>query len=387
MTRVISNSDDLAAFCARAATEAFVTIDTEFIRDRTYWPNLCLAQLAFADEAACIDTLAKGMDLAPLYQLLANESVLKVFHAARQDLEIFFHRMGEVPHPIFDTQVAAMVCGFGDQVGYETLVNRLTGERLDKTSRFTDWSKRPLTPRQLKYAIDDVVHLTGAYLALKKKLEANGRAHWLEEEMAVLTASGTYALHPEQAWRRLKTRGGKPAFLAVLREVAAWRETEAQSRDIPRNRLIRDDSVLDIAANAPGTREDLGRIRGLSRGIVDGAMGQAILDAVARGKAVRPEDRPQLEKRAPIPPGLGPLTDLLKVLLKKNCEENDVASRLVASSDDLERIAADDHADVPALRGWRRELFGEAALALKHGRMALAVERGRVRLLELEEAE
>jgi len=384
MTTLISDNQTLARLCDRASDRPFITIDTEFIRDKTYWPNLCLVQIAFDDEAACIDTLAPDLDLEPLYDLMVNESVLKVFHAARQDLEIFFHRTGLVPHPIFDTQVAAMVCGFGDQVGYETLVSRLVGARLDKTARFTDWSRRPLTAKQMKYALDDVIHLKAAYPKLKRRLEGNGRSHWLEEEMAVLTAPETYELHPELAWRRLKTRGGKPLFLAILREVAAWREEEAQRRDVPRNRLVRDESLLDLAANAPKSRDEMGRIRGLPRGIVEGPMGAAILEAIARGVALPEDQRPVLNRRPPLPQGLGPLTDLLKVLLKKNCEENEVAPRLVANADDLEQIAADDQADVPALRGWRRELFGEAALALKHGRLALTAADKSVRVIDVE---
>jgi ribonuclease D len=380
----ITDSAELKEFCRRQSRAPYVTVDTEFLRDKTYWPILCLIQVAGPEEAVVIDPMAKDIDLGPLDKLMLNPKILKVFHAARQDLEIFFHRIGKVPTPIFDTQVAAMVCGFGDQVGYETIVNTVVGASLDKMSRFADWSRRPLTQKQLEYALADVVHLRPVYEELASRLEESGRAEWLEEEMATLADAETYRLDPELAWRRVKSRGGNKRFFAVLKEIAAWREREAQKRDIPRNRIIRDDSLLDIAAHAPQNEETLGRTRGLSKGFAEGKMGESLLEAVKRGLKLPDDQIPVRPKRERLPQGIGPLTDLLKVLLKHECEKNSVASRLVASSDDLTRIAADDKADVPALKGWRRDLFGKMALDLKHGRMALSCEKGQVTVIKTE---
>jgi len=380
----ITDSAELKEFCRRQSRVPYVTVDTEFLRDKTYWPILCLIQVAGPEEAVVIDPMAKDIDLGPLDKLMVNPKVLKVFHAARQDLEIFFHRSGKVPAPIFDTQVAAMVCGFGDQVGYETIVNTLVGAALDKMSRFADWSRRPLTQKQLEYALADVVHLRPVYEELAHRLEESARAEWLEEEMATLTDPETYRLDPESAWRRVKSRGGNKRFFAVLKEIAAWREREAQKRDIPRNRIMRDDSLLDIAAHAPQNEETLGRTRGLSKGFAEGKMGEGVLEAVRRGLKLPDDQIPMRPKRERLPQGIGPLTDLLKVLLKHECEKNHVASRLVASSDDLTRIAADDRADVPALNGWRRDLFGKMALDLKHGRLALSCQRGQVTVIKTE---
>ena len=376
----------LAELCARLSGAAYITVDTEFMRENTFWPVLCLVQLAGPEDAAAIDTLADGIDLAPLYELLADERVLKVFHAGRQDLEIFYHRMGKVPAPVFDTQLAAMVCGFGDQISYENLLARTTGVTVDKASRFTDWSRRPLSDRQLDYALADVTHLRPVYEKLAAQMTRTGRDHWLDEEMAVLTAPETYRIDPEESWRRIKGRGGKgKRFFAILVELAAWREREAQQRDIPRNRILRDEAIMEIASHAPRKTETLSHVRGISPKMAAGPTGQAILQAVEDGIA-RPAHslpvRPQRPER--LPPGLGPLTDLLKVLLKQNCERQNVATRLVASGDDLERIAADDTADVPALKGWRREIFGEQALALKHGKLALAADGKKIRVLPLD---
>jgi ribonuclease D len=381
----ITDSDRLARFCAGISDADYVTVDTEFMRENTFWPVLCLVQVAGPKEAACIDTLALGIDLTPLYELMADESVLKVFHAGRQDLEIFYHRIGQVPHPVFDTQLAAMVCGLGDQVGYENLLAQTIGVTIDKSSRFTDWSRRPLSDKQLNYAMADVTHLRPVYEKLAKRMETTGRAHWLDEEMAVLTAPETYRVDPEEAWRRIKGRGGKgKRYMAILVELSAWREREAQKRNIPRNRILRDEAIQEIASHAPRKPETLSHVRGVSQKMAEGPMGQGILQAVKDGLA-RPEHslpaRPERPER--LPPGLGPLTDLLKVLLKLNCEKQNVAPRLVASGDDLERIAADDEADVPALKGWRREVFGEQALALKAGRIALAAEGKKIRVLDL----
>ncbi|MFQ5772925.1 MAG: ribonuclease D [Kiloniellaceae bacterium] len=380
---LIAESAELAAFCARQAQADFIAVDTEFMRDSTYWPKLCLAQVAGPQEAAAIDTLAPGIDLGPLFTLLKNNRILKVFHSARQDMEIFFLLMDRLPEPIFDTQVAAMVCGFGESVGYDTLVRRVTGARIDKSTRFADWSRRPLKRRQVDYALSDVVHLRPVYERLRQRLAKTGRTAWLDEEMAVLTNPETYRLVPETAWQRLKTRSGDRRYLAILRALAAWREAEAQRRDVPRNRVLRDEQIFDIAAHRPATVEELARTRGLSREAAHGRIGQAILKAIAAGLAVPEADCPAPPPRAERPAGLGPVIDLLKVLLKMRCEKHEVAQKLVASAADLELIAADDKATVPALTGWRREIFGKEALALKHGRLALGVEGRKIKLVPL----
>ncbi|MDA0656922.1 MAG: ribonuclease D [Proteobacteria bacterium] len=377
----ITNTDTLAAFCERQQGASYVTVDTEFMREKTYWPILCLIQVGGPNEAVIIDAMAPQLDLAPLFELMRDTSILKVFHAGRQDLEIFYYKMGGLPEPIFDTQLAAMVCGFGDQVGYEPMVAKILGVRANKQSRFSDWSRRPLSEQQLTYAVGDVTHLRPAYEALAGQLEQNDRSHWLNEEMAVLSSPETYALEPENAWKRLKGRNVEPGFLSVLQAVAGWREREAQTRDIPRNRVIRDDTVLDIAGRAPKTLDELGQTRGLSSGFAKGKNGEGLLEAIAEGLALPKSQAPKKVAKEPLPPGIGPVTELLKVMLKQCCEQADVASRLVASVSDLERIAADDNADVRALSGWRRELFGEQALALKRGELAITVRNNAIRLL------
>jgi len=381
---LITDQKDLNGLCARLAAEPYVTVDTEFMRERTYWPILCVVQLGGAKEAAAVDALAKTLDLTPVYELMGNPDVLKVFHAARQDVEIFFHRSGAVPAPIFDTQVAGMVCGFGDAVSYETLVQKLARGTLDKSARFTDWSARPLTERQITYALADVTHLRKIYEKLRRRLEETGREHWLDAEMAVLTDPETYRLAPEESWRRLKVRTRSPRFLAILREVAAWREREAQSRDVPRNRILRDEALMEIAAHAPKNETALERTRGVSSGFGASRGGKSLLEAVNRGVELPEDEAPTLPKREPPPKGLGPVVELLKVLLKMRCDEGDVAQKLVASSADLEAIAADDAAEVPALKGWRREIFGEDALALKHGQIGLSIKGKKLRVVEAE---
>jgi ribonuclease D len=371
---MIDDSTELAAFCKRQAKAEYITVDTEFMRDSTYWPKLCLAQVGGPEEAVAIDTLAPGMDLAPLLDLMRNPKILKVFHSARQDLEIFFLIMDALPVPIFDTQVAAMVCGFGDSVGYDKLVRKLTGQRIDKSRRFADWSRRPLKDSQIDYAISDVVHLRPVYEKLRRQLEKRSRIAWLDEEMAVLTSPDTYRLEPETAWRRLKTRSASPRYLAVLRALAAWRETEAQRRDVPRNRVLREEQLFDIAAHHPSSTEELSHTRGMGRDAARGRIGQAILKALAEGMAVPEKDCPAPPPQRDQPAGLGPLVDLLKVVLKLQCERHDVAQKLVASVADLEAIAANDGAEVRAMSGWRREVFGESALALKQGRLGLGME-------------
>lgn len=364
------------------APSEFIALDTEFMRESTYWPQLCLAQIAGAHDTALIDPLAPGIDLAPLFELLANPAVTKVLHAARQDLEIFLHLAGRLPTPLYDTQIAAMVCGFGDQVAYDSLVAKLTGKQIDKGSRFTDWSVRPLSEKQLAYAADDVIHLRPAYERLKAKIERSGREEWVAEEMARLADPSVYVVDPQEAWRRLKPRGAKPQMLNVLREVAAFREIEARNRDIPRNRLIRDDALIEIAIRHPTTTEDLARTRGVSQGLANGSIGRGLIEAVERGLARPIREAPQLEARPKLPPGIGPSVELLKVLLRMRCESHGVAARLVASVDDLEQIAAfGEKGDTEALRGWRRELFGEDALKLIRGELALSIEKDQVMAL------
>jgi ribonuclease D len=382
---LLTDTASLSALCDRLARERFVAVDTEFMRDKTYYAKLCLVQLAGAEEAAAVDTLAPGLDLAPLYALMAHPGVLKVFHAARQDVEIFVHQADAVPAQLFDTQIAAMVCGFGDAVSYDRLVRGVTGVRLDKTSRFTDWSHRPLTPRQVEYALADVIHLRPAYEHLHKRLEKTGRLEWLSEEMAVLTDPATYRVVPDDAWKRLKIRSTKPKFLTVLRELAAWREHEAQNRDVPRNRVLRDDALVDVAAHMPQTPEELARSRAFNRDSSNGKTGRAILECVSRALERPKEEWPFLPEQADTPQGRQPVADLLRVLLKIKCEEHDVAPKLIASSDDLDIIAVNDDADVPAMKGWRREVFGDAALAVKHGRLGLVFDPGndRVRLIDV----
>lgn len=380
----ITDTDTLSRFCASLEGAEFVTVDTEFMRERTYWPKLCLVQLGGPDEAAIVDAQAPGLDLAPLFEFLNESPTLKVFHAARQDIEIFHHLSGRIPRPVFDTQIAAMVCGFGESVGYETLVTKLAKARIDKSMRFTDWSHRPLSDKQLQYALSDVTHLRVAYEKLAAKLEGTGRADWLEEEIATLTSPATYIVEPEEAWRRIKVRGGKPRFLAILQELAAWRERTAQSRDVPRNRVMRDDMLLDIAARAPHDEAELSRTRSVGRAGLPAQTVREVLEVVEQARQTPESEAPVMIERPPLPRGIGPLVDLLKVLLKMKCEREDVAQKLVANAADLELIAADDTADVPALRGWRRDLFGEDALRLKHGRLALGADERGIRVIEVD---
>jgi ribonuclease D len=378
---LITNTADLAAVCHRMAQHPFVTVDTEFLRETTYYPLLCVAQMASADEAVVIDALAQGIDLAPFFELMADEGVLKVFHAARQDIEIVWHRAKLVPHPIFDTQVAAMVLGYGDSISYDQLVQRVTGDKLDKSHRFTDWSRRPLTAAQVGYAISDVTHLRDVFLALSSDLKKRGRSDWVGEEMEILTSPDTYRMEPETAWERLKTRVRKPRELAVLIEVAGWREREAQSRDVPRGRVLKDDALGDIAVHAPTTAEKLAALRSLPRGFERSRWGADIIEAVKRGLARDQAELPRIDKPRQGING-NATVELLKVLLRMTSERHGVAAKVIATVDDLEQIAMDDRADVPALHGWRREMFGNSAIALKRGELALAVEKGRVIIVD-----
>ena len=374
---LISTTDDLAAVCGRMAKHPFVTVDTEFLRETTYYPLLCVAQMASPEEAVVVDALATGLDLSPLFALMASESVTKVFHAARQDIEIVWNMAKTIPHPIVDTQVAAMVLGYGDSISYDQLVQRITGDTLDKSHRFTDWTRRPLSDAQIAYALSDVTHLRDVYLKLATDLEKRGRSNWVEAEMEVLTSPETYRADPKRAWERLKSRVRKPKELAVLMEVAAWREREAQTRDVPRGRVIKDDVIGDIAVQAPTSIERLGHLRSLPKGFERSRWGEQIIEAVKRGIARDPKTLPRLDRFRPAANGAATV-ELLKVLLRMTAERHGVAAKVIATVDDLDRIAADDSADVPALKGWRRDLFGEKALALKQGRLALAVDNGKV---------
>jgi len=378
---LITTTDELAAVCSRMARHPFVTVDTEFLRETTYYPLLCVAQMASPDEAAVIDALAAGIDLAPFFALMANEKVVKVFHAARQDIEIVWNMAKTIPHPIVDTQVAAMVLGYGDSISYDQLVQRITGDTLDKSHRFTDWTRRPLSDAQIVYALSDVTHLRDVYLKLAADLDKRGRNSWVEAEMDILTSPETYRADPERAWERLKSRVRKPKELAVLIEVAAWREREAQTRDVPRGRVLKDDVLGDIAVQAPTTVDRLGTLRSLPKGFERSRWGDQIIEAVKRGLERDHKTLPRLERFRPAANGAATV-ELLKVLLRMTAESHGVAAKVIATVDELDRIAADDEANVPALKGWRRELFGEKALALKHGRLALAVDKGRVVTVE-----
>ena len=381
---LITTTEDLAAACARLAAHDFVAVDTEFLRETTFWPKLCVAQLAGPDTAVIVDALAPGLDMKPFLDLMRDENVVKVFHSGRQDIEIVFNLGGFVPHPVFDTQVAAMVCGFGDSISYDQLVQRICGHHIDKSSRFTDWTRRPLTQKQYDYALSDVTHLRDVYHFLKKRLEEQDRAHWVAEEMEVLTSTETYDLKPENAWERLKLRIRKPIELAVLKELAAWREREARNRDVPRSRILKDDALYEIAADQPKDAAALSNLRSLSKGFERSRAGEEILACVARAQAIPRDKLPPVPKGKPMPDGASAAVDLMKVLLKLVCEQNGVASKVVATVDELEAIAADDEADVGALKGWRRELFGERALELKHGRLAVSFDGRKVIAVECE---
>ena len=380
---LISTTSELETVMARLRQEPYITIDTEFMRERTYWAKLCLVQLAGENEAVEVDTLAPGIDLQPLLDLLADTSVLKVFHACRQDLEIFQRLMnGSLPQPIFDTQIAAMVCGFGEEVAYETLVNRLAKAKLDKSSRFTDWSRRPLSQAQLAYALADVTHLRVIYEKLRRRIEEAGRLGWVEEETRYLTNPDLYVTRPEDAWQRLKVRSREPRFIALVQHLAAWRERKAQTRDLPRNRVVRDDLLMELAAQRP---RDQDALRKLDRINLDKESMREVVAVIEAVFKIPEAELPRLPEPKPPVRGLGPTVDLLRVLLKQCADESDVAQRLIATSAELEALAQDDAADVPALQGWRRELFGAQALELKAGRIALALENHRVVQLELED--
>ena len=383
---VIDTTEALALACARLRRHAFVTVDTEFLRETTFWPKVCLIQIASDDEALAVDALADGLDLGPFFALMADPAVVKVFHAARQDVEIMWNLAKMVPAPLFDTQVAAMVCGFGDQVSYGELAQSICKVSLDKSSRFTDWSRRPLSPAQIEYAIADVTHLRDIYRALMARLERSGRVAWLADEMRTLTSTATYEQNPDSAWERFRNRARKPRDLAVLMEVAGWREREAQSRDVPRSRVLKDDVLVEVALAAPRTAEALGDLRAFPRGMERSRAGIDILAAVERGLARDHKTLPAIERDRRNGGTGGATVELLKVLLRQVAEKHGVAAKMIATVDDLEAIAESDTAPAPALMGWRRDLFGAKALELKHGRLALTVENGKVVTLEWQDA-
>jgi ribonuclease D len=387
MASLVTTTEELDAACLRMARHPFVAVDTEFLRETTFWPILCVVQLASDEEALAIDALAEGLDLQPLLRLMADEGVVKVFHAARQDLEIFWKLAGVLPTPLFDTQVAAMVCGYGDQVSYSELVQSICRVAVDKSSRFTDWARRPLAEAQIEYAIGDVTHLRDVYRALTRQLQATGRRSWLEDEMKALTTPETYEQHPERAWERYRARARKPRDLAVLMELAAWRESEAQARDVPRSRVLKDDVLISLSLAAPRSLDALVNLRAFPRGMERSRAGSEIVEAIERGLQRDPKTLPKIERERRNGANVGATVELLKVLLRQVSEESGVAGKLIATVDDLEAIASNDKADVAALSGWRRKLFGARALELKHGRLALTIENGKVITLEWRDAD
>jgi ribonuclease D len=379
--KTITTTADLAAFCTEAAKYPYVTVDTEFLRERTYYSKLCLIQLAFMgdgeDDAVLVDPLSDGLDLAPLYELFKNPDVVKVFHAARQDLEIFFVDQGVIPAPLFDTQVAAMVCGFGEQAGYETLVRKIAKDEVDKSSRFTDWSRRPLTDAQKTYALADVTHLRVIYESLSQELEKTERQKWVAEEMGILNDPATYQADPDTAWKRVKTRTNSTKFLSIVRELARFRETYAQARNIPRNRVFKDDALVELASTKPASEKDLGRSRLLLREARSGGIADGILNAVKVGLAADPENAPKIDTRREKLQVNPALADMLRVLVKAKADQSGVAQKLIATSADLDAMAGGLR-DVVALRGWRKEVFGADALRLCEGQIGLAVQGEKV---------
>ena len=378
--QLITTTDELKAAVDRVSQGQFVTVDTEFMRESTYWPKLCLLQFAGSNEEGghLVDPLAPGLDLAPFIALLDRPDIVKVFHAARQDIEIFFNLSGRTPKNLFDTQIAGMVCGLGESISYENLVRETSGHAVDKSSRFTDWSRRPLSEKQLVYALGDVTHLRDAYRWLSEKISTRGRAEWIAEEMAVLTDPATYGTDPDESWRRLKVRSGSKKFLSVLKTLAAWREREAQTRDLPRQRVLKDDALLDVASHAPKTVAELDGLRSIPRGFAQSRSGAAILEAIAAGLALPHDQVPQLERHERLPETDSGLVDALKLLLKLKADEAEVAPRLIANAADMERIAAYGTPDVAAMQGWRREVFGAAALDLKAGKLSLKIKDGKL---------
>jgi ribonuclease D len=383
--RIVDTNDALAAFVAELAHAPYLALDTEFLRDQTYYPRLCLIQVAAPGLEGIIDPMATGLDLAPFYDLVRRPDIVKVLHAGRQDIEIFYLQGGVLPDPLFDTQIAAMVCGFGDAASYETLARKIAHVEIDKSARFTDWSHRPLSKRQLEYALADVTHLRVIYAWMKAKLEKTGRAAWVAEEVAALQDPALYKLEPDQAWKRLKPRTTNKRFLAVLAALAAWREREAQARDIPRGRVLKDEAVSEIAAHPPETPEALERIRAVPKGFANSRMGKSLMEAIGAGLHAPPPEgavaeHKQRRRREPSPA----VVDLLKTLLRLRAEEAGVAPRLIANAEDIEKLAANEDDEVAALHGWRNDVFGKDALAMRNGELAIALEKGEAVVVELE---
>ena len=379
---LITDSAALAALVERLSSAPFVAVDTEFMRENSYWPDLCLIQIASPDEAAAVDPKAEGIDLKPLLDLLVeNDEVLKVFHAGGQDLEIVHNLTGKTPVPLFDTQIAAMALGFGEQVGYSNLIESMLGHVLDKGARFTDWGRRPLDKRQIDYAIADVTHLSTIFPRMVDKLRKNGRGQWLDEEMERLADPSSFAFAPEDAWMRLKIPGRNPQLLGRLRALAAWRENEARNKNLPRGRIAKDDTLQEIAAHPPKTQEDLGRIRGLSAGWRTNDIGARLMSALATAQPLTPDEMPAREPRRPgLTKDATLVSDLLKLLLKIRSKETGVAPKLIARSDELEALAAGVRDGLNILRGWRFEEFGRDALDLVEGRLAFAIEDGKLKM-------
>lgn len=376
---IIKTQQELDQICAKLAEKPYITIDTEFLRDKTFYSKLCLIQLAGPDiDAVAVDPIEFNLDWTPLNDLLHNKDVLKVFHAARQDLEIFYQLNGKIPHPIFDTQIAAMVCGYGDSIAYNKLVQDITGHALAKNAQFTDWSRRPLSDKQLTYALDDVIYLRDVYLKLDARLKEQKRDHWLKQEMEILTSPETYEMPLETMWKRIKIRSDKPEVLAVLRDLAIWREELARKKNIPRKRIIKDEALADIAVYLPKNTEGLSRIRNVPRDIAKGNTGKTLINIVAKARKSPKETWPKIEKKKPFPKELTPVLEMLKLLLKINCSESDVAPKLVANVSDLEEITVQNNANNKLMSGWRYEIFGQDAIALKQGKITLGLKDGKI---------
>ena len=383
---LISESEVLKDFCEGLSSTNFITVDTEFLRDKTYWPQLCLVQIGGPNGGAVIDVLADGIDLTPVLELMAQPDLMKVFHAARQDFEIFYRLMGELPSPVIDTQISAMACGFGDAVGYETLVKQLTQKQIDKSMRYTDWQKRPLSQQQVDYALADVTHLRVVYEKLSQLVESGNRKEWINEELATILDPALYTFNTREAWKRFKVKNPTPRMLGILREVSAWREKEAQKYNVPRNRIARDDVVLSLAIQKPRSIGDLKIMRGLHERQRKGKTAENILAAIAQGISTPIEECPKVFKLHNKTAKTGPTSDLLKVLLKLKCAEHSVAQKLIANSDEIEELARNDHAEIRALSGWRRKIFGDDALALKHGQIAITLVDKSLRVIKVDQS-
>ena len=383
--KIITKTDELSDVCTQLAEAEFVCVDTEFMRESTFWPELCLIQMAGGDIEVIVDPLASGLELEPFFELMRDERITKVFHAARQDIEIVHYLSDSLPTPVFDTQIAAMVCGFGEQVGYADLIQKTLNIPIDKTSRYSDWRRRPLQEHQLTYALADVTHLAKAYPLLVAKIENAGRATWLTEEMSALVNPDLYRQHPEDAWKRLKLRNIKHNRLGILIELAKWREATAQSRNLPRNRVVKDDVLYEVSNRAPTNEDDLGDLRSVTKGIVRSSYGAELLKGVKRGLAKDKDQLPEIKRAPRLSSQQQAIVELLRVLLKTTAVKHNVASKIIANARDLEKIALDDNADVSALKGWRRDLFGSDAIALKHGKISLGLRNGVISAIEIDD--